>query len=72
MGPETTAIADLGLTAALVYFVVNDSKNKGRQLTLMTERYLVLLERAISALEASNEARRDHTAGHPNGGKPIP
>lgn len=51
MGPETTAIADLGLTAALVYFVVNDSKNKGRQLTLMTERYLVLLERAISALE---------------------
>ena len=51
MGPETTAIADLGLTAALVYFVVNDSKNKGRQLTQMTERYLVLLERAISALE---------------------
>ena len=58
MGPETTAIADLGLTAALVYFVVNDSKNKGRQLTMMTERYLVLLERAISALEASNETRK--------------
>ena len=58
MGPETTAIADLGLTAALVYFVVNDSKNKGRQLTLMTERYLALLERAISALESRNETRK--------------
>ena len=58
MGPETTAIADLGLTAALVYFVVNDSKNKGRQLTHMTERYLVLLERAISALETRNETRK--------------
>lgn len=58
MGPETTAIADLGLTAALVYFVVNDSKNKGRQLTQMTERYLVLLERAISALETRNETRK--------------
>ena len=67
MGPETTAIADLGLTAALVYFVVNDSKNKGRQLTMMTERYLVLLERAISALESKNETRRDHKTGDLDG-----
>jgi len=58
MPPETTAIADLGLTAALIYFVVNDSKNKGRQLTQMTERYLVLLERAISAIEGKNETRK--------------
>ena len=67
MGPETTAIADLGLTAALVYFVVNDSKNKGRQLTIMTDRYLVLLERAISALETQNETRKTHQAGHSDG-----
>jgi hypothetical protein len=58
VGPETAAIADLGLAAALIYFVVNDSKNKGRQLTLMTERYLVLLERAISAIEVRNETRK--------------
>ena len=58
MPPETAAIADLGLTAALVYFVVNDSKNKGRQLSIMTERYLVLLERAISAMEEKNETQK--------------
>lgn len=67
MGPETTAIADLGLTAALVYFVVNDSKNKGRQLTLMTDRYLVLLERAISALEKANETRRNNPTSNIDG-----
>ena len=67
MGPETTAIADLGLTAALVYFVVNDSKNKGRQLTLMTDRYLVLLERAISALEKANETGRNNPTSHIDG-----
>lgn len=58
MPPETAAIADLGLTAALVYFVVNDSKNKGKQLTIMTDRYLVLLERAINAIEEKNESRK--------------
>jgi len=51
MGPEATAFADLGLTAALVYFVVNDSRNKGRALTVMTRDYIQLLERTISALE---------------------
>ena len=50
MGPEATAFADLGLTAALVYFVVNDSRNKGKALTIMTRDYIALLERAISAL----------------------
>ena len=57
MGPEATAFADLGLTAALVYFVVNDSRNKGKALTVMTRDYIQLLERTISALERINENR---------------
>ncbi len=57
MGPETTAIADLGLTAALVYFVVNDSRNKGKALTVMTRDYVALLERTITALERMNTKR---------------
>ena len=59
MGPEATAYADLGLTAALVYFVVNDSRNKGKALTMMTRDYIALLERAISAIEKSNNNRTD-------------
>tara|TARA_R110002020_G_scaffold472329_1_gene700214 strand:+ start:538 stop:717 length:180 start_codon:yes stop_codon:yes gene_type:complete len=59
MGTEATAFADLGLTAALVYFVVNDSRNKGRALTIMTRDYIQLLERAISAIEKSNNNRTD-------------
>ena len=58
MGPEATAFADLGLTAALVYFVVNDSRNKGKPLTIMTRDYIALLERAISALERNNERNK--------------
>ena len=59
MGPEATAFADLGLTSALVYFVVNDSRNKGKALTMMTRDYIALLERAISAIEKSNNNRTD-------------
>ena len=58
MGPEATAFADLGLTAALVYFVVNDSRNKGKALTIMPRDYIALLERAISALERNNERNK--------------
>ena len=47
MGPEATAFADLGLTAALVYFVVNDSRNKGKALTMMTRKYEELFERVL-------------------------
>ena len=57
MGPEATAFSDLGLTAALVYFVVNDSRNKGKALTVMTRDYIQLLERTISALERIHENR---------------
>jgi|TARA_R110002012_G_scaffold12735_7_gene56304 hypothetical protein len=59
MGPEATAFADLGLTAALVYFVVNDSRNKGRALTIMTRDYIQLLERAISAIERNNQEKNN-------------
>ena len=58
MGPEATAFADLGLTAALGYFVVNDSRNKGKALTIMTRDYIALLELAISALERNNERNK--------------
>jgi hypothetical protein len=44
-------------TIALVYFVVNDSRNKGKALTVMTRDYIQLLERTISALERIHENR---------------